>query len=470
MENDRFLTSNNPISSRWLQQIVVGGPVPTFVVDVEHKVVLWNHACELMTGKLAKDMLGTRNQWQAFYPDSQPVLADLIVDGCTLPDMNRLYGYPCRASEVVLEAIEVEDNFPFSEMGRWLLITAAPLRDSENQVIGAIETLQDITLRYSAEQKLREERAGLEETVERRTAELAADIVRREAAEKELMHRYAELTALNRALNETKGQLLQAEKLASIGQMAAGVAHEINTPIGFVNSNIGALEKYVLDLFSMLESYRRGEASISDPGVQAALASQRKKLDLDFLMEDIPALILESKDGITRVKNIVQNLKDFSHVDSSPSFQWADLHKGLESTLNVVANEINTKADIVREYGMLPEVQCLPAELNQVFMNILVNAAQAIGEKRGTISIRTGANADSVWIDFSDTGSGMPEDIRKKIFDPFFTTKPVGKGAGLGLSLSYGIVQKHNGHIDVQTELGQGTSFRVTIPIQQPAP
>ena len=470
MKTDNFLTIDNPISSGLLQQIVVGGPVPTFVIDAEHKVVLWNRACELMTGKLAKDMLGTCNQWQAFYPDPKPVLADLIVDGCELPELNRLYDYPCRLSEIVSEAIEVEDNFPFSELGRWLLITAAPLRDSENQIIGAIETLQDITLRYSAEQKLREERAALEEVVERRTAELAADIEQREATEKELLRRYAELTELNRTLTETKEQLQQSEKLASIGQLAAGVAHEINNPIGFVHSNIGSLEKYIVDIFSMLESYRQGEVSISDPGVQAALACQRKKLDLDYLKEDIQALILESKEGIKRVKNIVQNLKDFSHVDRNPSFQWADLHKGLESTLNIVANEIKFKADIVREYGVLPEVQCLQSQLNQVFMNILVNAAHAIGEKRGTITIRTGARADSVWIAFSDTGSGISEDILQKIFDPFFTTKPVGKGTGLGLSLSYGIIQKHNGHIDVQTEEGQGTSFRVTIPIQQPAP
>jgi two-component system NtrC family sensor kinase len=465
MKADSFLTTDNRIASQLLQQIVVGGPVPTFVIDVEHKVVLWNHACEMMTGKPAKDMLGTCNQWQAFYPEPKPVLADLVVDGCTLSELNRLYDYPCRLSEVVSEAFEVEDNFPFSELGRWMLITAAPLRDNEGQVIGAIETLQDITLRYSAEQKLREERAELEQIVERRTAELAADIEQREAAEKELLRRYAELTELNRALTETKEQLLQSEKLASIGQLAAGVAHEINNPIGYVHSNIGSLEKYILDLFSMLESYRRVEVSISDPKVQAALASQRQKLDLDFLLEDIRALILESKDGIKRVKKIVQDLKDFSHVDRNPSFQWADLHQGLESTLNIVANEIKYKADIVREYGVLPEVQCLQSQLNQVFMNLLVNAAHAVGEQRGTITIRSGASADSVWIAFSDTGSGIPESIRQKIFDPFFTTKTIGKGTGLGLSLAYGIIQKHNGSIELESEVGMGTTFRISLPI-----
>lgn len=465
MKTDSFLTADNGIASQLLQQIVVGGPVPTFVIDIEHKVVLWNHACEMMTGKLAEDMLGTCNQWQAFYPEPKPVLADLVIQGCTLAELNRLYDYPCRLSEVVSEAFEVEDNFPFSELGRWMLITAAPLRDNEGRVIGAIETLQDITLRYSAEQKLREERAELEQIVERRTAELAADIERREAAEKELLRRNSELTELNRALSETKEQLLQSEKLASIGQLAAGVAHEINNPIGFVHSNIGSLEKYIVEIFSLLENYRCAEASISDPAMQAALANQRKQLDLEFITEDIQALILESKDGIKRVKNIVQDLKDFSHVDRNPVFQWADLHQGLESTLNIVANEIKYKADVVREYGVLPEVQCLQSQLNQVFMNLLVNAAHAIGEQRGTITIRSGASSDSVWISFSDTGSGIPENIRQKIFDPFFTTKAIGKGTGLGLSLAYGIIQKHNGSIEVESEVGKGTTFRICLPI-----
>lgn len=466
MDTNHLITTNNCNTSELFQQIVSGGPVPTFVIDADHRVVLWNHACELITGKSARDMIGTSNHWQAFYPEPQPVLADLIVAGCLLPELNRLYDYTCRSSELVPDAFEVEDNFPLSGLGRWLLITAAPLRDNQGKVIGAIETLQDITLRYSAEQKLREQRAELEQIVERRTAELAADIERRQAAEQELLRRYAELTDLNVSLSETREALLQSEKLASIGQLAAGVAHEINNPIGYVHSNIGTLETYIQDLFSMLESYRRAEASITDHAVQAELASQRKEVDLDFLQGDIPLLVRESKEGISRVKQIVQDLKDFSHADNNPTFQWANLHQGLDATLNIVANEIKYKADIVRQYGQLPDVECLPSQLNQVFMNLLVNAAHAMGEQRGTITIRTGVEGDSVWLEFADTGSGIPEAIRQKIFDPFFTTKPIGKGTGLGLSLSYGIIQKHQGCIELESEVGVGSTFRISLPIR----
>lgn len=462
-------------NARLLQQIVYGGPVPTFVIDVEHRVVLWNHACELITGKPASEMLGTRNHWQPFHPEPRPVLADLIVDGYELSGLDQVCDYKCRLSELVPGAFEVEDNFPLSGLGRWLLITAAPLRDHEGRIIGAIETLQDITLRYSAEQKLREQQAQLEQLVELRTAELAeankllaADIEQRRVAEAELLRHYAELTELNIALSETREQLLQSEKLASIGQLAAGVAHEINNPIGYVHSNIGTLEGYIRDLFSMLDSYRRAESSLTD-AAKAELASQRQALDLDFLQSDIPMLMSESKEGISRVKKIVQDLKDFSHVDTNPSFQWADLHAGLDSTLNIVANELKYKADIVREYGPLPEVECMPSQLNQVFMNLLVNAAHAMGEQRGTITIRTGVAGDTVWLEFADNGSGIPESIRKKIFDPFFTTKPIGKGTGLGLSLSYGIIQKHHGKIELESEVGQGTTFRITLPIHQNA-
>lgn len=467
MNNLRFLAANNEIAGQLLQQIVLSGPVPTFVIDAEHKVVLWNRACELITGKTASEMLGTSNHWQAFYPEPKPVLADLIVDGCLLPELGRLYDYPCRLSETIPGTFEVEDNFPFSDLGRWFFITAAPLRDKDGQIIGAIETLQDITQRNSAEQKLREERAELEQIVERRTAELAADIERREAAEKELLRRYGELTELNVTLSETREQLLQSEKLASIGQLAAGVAHEINNPIGYVHSNIGTLDTYIQDLFSMLESYRRAEPSIADPAVKAELASQRQQVDLDFLQEDIPVLMRESKEGISRVKQIVQDLKDFSHVDNTPTFQWANLHQGLDATLNIVANEIKYKADVIREYGELPDVECLPSQLNQVFMNLLVNAAHAMGEQRGTITIRSGVKDDDVWLEFKDTGSGIPEAIRQKIFDPFFTTKPIGKGTGLGLSLSYGIIQKHNGRIELESEVGVGTTFRIVLPIRR---
>ena len=267
-------------------------------------------------------------------------------------------------------------------------------------------------------------------------------------------------------LHEARSQLLQSEKMASIGQLAAGVAHEINNPIGYVYSNLGSLEKYVQDVFSMIDSYEQAESAIADSAVRTRLQATREKLDLAFLKEDLRALMAESKEGITRVKNIVQNLKDFSHVDASDEWHYANLHTGINSTLNIVNNEIKYKAEVIKEYGDLPEVECLASQLNQVFMNLLVNASHAI-EERGTITIRTGTEGEQVWVEIEDSGKGIAPENLTRIFDPFFTTKPVGTGTGLGLSLSYGIVQKHHGKLEVSSEVGKGTRFRVWLPIRQ---
>ena len=282
-----------------------------------------------------------------------------------------------------------------------------------------------------------------------------------------LLHKEkAEQEALIEKLHDAQNQLLQSEKMASIGQLAAGVAHEINNPIGYVNSNLGTLDKYLKDMFAMLEAYEEAEPLLAaDPAMAASVKALREKLDIDFLKEDVVALMSESEEGISRVKKIVQDLKDFSHVDES-EWQWVDLHKGLESTLNVVWNELKYKTDVVREYGALPEVECLPSQLNQVFMNLLVNAAHAI-EEHGTITIRTGTSDGEVWVEIADTGKGIPPENIKRIFDPFFTTKPVGKGTGLGLSLSYSIVQKHHGRIVVESEVRTGTIFRIYLPVHQ---
>ncbi len=270
------------------------------------------------------------------------------------------------------------------------------------------------------------------------------------------------------SLSEAQDKLMQSEKLASIGQLAAGVAHEINNPIGYIFSNFGMLEKYVARLFAMLAAYEAAEASMGHTPEGARLAALRAEVELDFLKEDIPVLMAESKEGITRVRTIVQNLKDFSRVDTSQAWVLADLHHGLDSTLNIVANELKYKADVIKLYGDLPDIECLPSELNQVFMNLLVNAAHAICSERGTITLRTGHEGVSVWVEVADTGSGIDKDDLARIFDPFFTTKPIGQGTGLGLSLSYGIVKKHDGQIEVTSEPGVGTTFRVTLPVVRP--
>lgn len=282
----------------------------------------------------------------------------------------------------------------------------------------------------------------------------------------ELIKANRDLKELNSKLSDAQSKLIQSEKLASIGQLAAGVAHEINNPIGFIFSNFGTLEQYLEDLFQMLDAYEQAEASMSDGAALARIRSLKADLDIDYLKEDIPNLMRESRDGIQRVRKIVQDLKDFSRVDARQEWESVDLHAGIDSTLNIVNNEIKYKADVVKHYGALPEVQCLPSELNQVFMNLLVNAAHAITAERGTITISTGVEGRNVWVEVADTGAGIAQENLQRIFDPFFTTKPVGKGTGLGLSLSYGIVQKHSGRMEVHSELGVGTRFRVTLPIQ----
>lgn len=181
-------------------------------------------------------------------------------------------------------------------------------------------------------------------------------------------------------------------------------------------------------------------------------------------------LLSESREGAERVKKIVQDLKDFSHVGGDDDWQWADLQACLDSTLNIVHNETKYKADIIKEYGDLPRVWCLPHQLNQVFMNLLVNAAHAIDDK-GTITIRSGTeDGGRIWIEIADTGKGIDPKHLNKIFDPFFTTKPVGKGTGLGLSVSYSIIKKHDGEIQLDSRVGEGTKFRIVLPVEYNAP
>lgn len=291
-------------------------------------------------------------------------------------------------------------------------------------------------------------------------------VAERRETEQRLEREKREQQELNRQLQEAQEQLLQSEKMASIGQLAAGVAHEINNPVGYVNSNLGTLRQYVDDLFRLVEFYEQAEGSLTEQQV-AALCALKEELQFDYLREDVVSLISETLEGVDRVRAIVKDLKDFSHVDSA-EWHHADLHRGLDSTLNIVNNELKYKAEVVKEYGTLPEIMCIPSQINQVFMNLLVNAAQSM-ESRGTITIRTGTEgAGRVWVEIVDTGKGIPKDILNRIFNPFFTTKPVGKGTGLGLSLSYRIVERHGGRIEVSSEVGRGTTFRVTLPVAPP--
>jgi len=292
------------------------------------------------------------------------------------------------------------------------------------------------------------------------------NITERKLMEEALQRTGEEQRSLINKLKEAQEQLLQSEKMASIGQLAAGVAHEINNPVGFVSSNMKSLQTYVDQLLDVIV---RQEALLADDSLSEELRQQARQLsataDLAYLKGDVVELIAESLDGLKRVKDIVQSLKDFSHVGES-DWQMVDICKGLESTITIANNELKYKTVIERQYGDLPLIKGLASQLNQVFMNLLVNAAHSIAE-RGTIRIRTECKEDWVYIQVEDTGCGIPPENLSRIFEPFFTTKPVGSGTGLGLSLSYGIVQKHGGRIDVQSEIGVGTRFTVCLPATQ---
>ena len=305
-----------------------------------------------------------------------------------------------------------------------------------------------------AQRELKAANSLLETRVLERTRELAS-------ANTALVGERQALVDSIARLQQTQARLLQSEKMAAVGQLAAGVAHEINNPIGFVSSNLGSLTGYVEHMLTLLAAYEKTRV-LMPAAMRAGIESLPAHAELDYIREDAPQLLRDCKEGLARVKRIVNDLRDFARVDTA-DWASADIHAVLDSALQVVANEIKYKADVVKEFANLPPVVCNAAQLGQVFVNLLVNAAQAM-EGRGTITLRTGAAPESVWIDISDTGTGMPPEIQKRIFEPFYTTKPVGKGTGLGLSISWDIVKRHGGNLEVQSSPGQGTRFRITLP------
>jgi len=261
-----------------------------------------------------------------------------------------------------------------------------------------------------------------------------------------------------------------------LGQLAAGVAHEINNPMGYVISNLGTLNRYTQTFKRLIKEYESlskqlgGIEAAKNEEVQrliAVIETIRKEEDLHYILEDVDALLSESKSGTERVKEIVEGLKSFARLDDGQEKAF-NINEGIESTVKIVWNELKYKCELEKRLGDIPMISCYPGQLNQVFMNLLVNAAQAIPEK-GTVTIETFTEGDRLKIRVSDTGKGIAEENLSKLFDPFFTTKPQGEGTGLGLSISHGIIKKHKGEIDVQSEVGKGTSFTIALPLPQKA-
>jgi len=260
-------------------------------------------------------------------------------------------------------------------------------------------------------------------------------------------------------LDETTKRLMQSEKLASLGEMAAGVAHEINNPVGYVSSNLTTLQKYLTVYEEVLDAPSTDEA---------AMAALKKKVNFSFIRNDVRNLVSETQEGVERVKTIIKDLKDYARTNHSSSYVPSDIHVGLKSTLNIANNQIKNRATIKLDLGNLPLLECAPAQINQVLLNLIVNAAQSIpGDREGLITIRTSSDGESVFIDVEDNGQGMSDDILQKVFDPFFTTKDQGKGTGLGLSVSQKIIQDHAGSLTVVSSVGVGSIFKISLPITQ---
>jgi PAS domain S-box-containing protein len=316
-------------------------------------------------------------------------------------------------------------EFCHDPSGRWFVFHSYPFTDrSSNEVTGAVITLHDNT------------------------------VVKQFICE--LEKAYADL-------KNTHAKVVQQEKMASIGQLAAGMAHEINNPMGFISSNLGTLGKYLERLDGFIQAQWDLIEMVTDDGSTAGLREKRKALKIDYILEDGRELIKESQEGTERVRTIVQNLKSFSRVDEAEC-KHADINECILSTINIVWNELKYKTTLIKELGDIPLTRCHPQQINQVIMNLLVNAVHAIG-KQGEITVRTWHENGSIFASVKDTGCGMTPEVVNRIFEPFFTTKEVGKGTGLGLSITYDIIKGHNGEITVDSETGKGTTFTVRLPV-----
>ncbi len=296
------------------------------------------------------------------------------------------------------------------------------------------------------------------------------DISERKAAEEALRRSHRDLALANEELKRHKDQVVQSEKLASIGQLAAGVAHEINNPVGFVTSNLGTLSEYVDTMAALLRLYTDLEEAAAEERreqLRGEIRTLKEEEDLEFILEDVENVLTESMEGVHRVAEIVQNLKSFARSDSKESQEY-DVNEGIEAMIKMVWNELKYNCEVRREYGEIPSVRCHAGQINQVIMNMLVNASHAMPPGGGTITVGTRQVDDEIEIRIADTGQGIPQDIINRIFDPFFTTKDVGKGTGLGLSISHGIIQDHGGRIEVESEVGKGTTFRIYLPLSAP--
>ncbi len=285
------------------------------------------------------------------------------------------------------------------------------------------------------------------------------------AADMQEQKRELELTVEN--LKLTQSQLIQSEKMASVGVLTAGIAHELNNPINFMSGNVYPLQQDLDEVFSLLDKYEKTVQENDLKEYFIEVDSCKEKMDYAYLIQEIYSLLKGIEEGASRSSEIIKGLRSFSRLDDE-ACQFYDIHEGIDSSLVLLHNKIiDRKISVRKDYGDFEGLECFPSKLNQVIMNILTNSIQAMEDGKGELFIQTVSSAIGVKIIIKDNGRGMPPEVKEHIFDPFFTTKEVGQGTGLGLSISYGIIERHNGNIDVLSEPGKGTEFIISLPKTQ---
>ncbi|MBE9061173.1 PAS domain-containing protein [cf. Phormidesmis sp. LEGE 11477] len=385
----------------------------------------WNPACEAATGMCADKVLGKTPAEVFGVEQGKTVTRNLT--RCI--DQRKTIAY--------------EEEILIGEEPTWWSTKLNPISDETDQIYRVVGTTTNIT-------------------------ELKLNTLKLEAYSKNQTQQTEQLTAALSELKRTQAQIVQSEKMSSLGQMVAGVAHEINNPVNFIHANIEPACTYAADLIEIISFYQR---EYPQPSVD--LLARLEELDFDFIQQDFTKLLSSMKVGTHRIREIVLSLRNFSRLDEA-EVKAVDLHQGLDSTLVILAHKIKADGEhegieIIKDYQLTHLVECYPSQINQVVMNLLANAIDALGQtSTPRIKISTRLHQDQAVITISDNGPGIPETVRARIFDPFFTTKPVGKGTGMGLSISYQIVtEKHKGTLSVSSEPGQSTQFIISIPLWQ---